>query len=134
MKTEDTALRKILVVEDEPSIGEVCQDVLAGEGFEVDVASNGKVAQNMVGRAKYDVCLIDIRMPEMDGEEFYHWLEVDFPRMAHRAIFTTGDVINRNVMAFIEQSARPILEKPFTIDQLRAVIKETLNEAENWKA
>jgi len=45
MKTPDSSTKRALVVEDEPAISKVCQRVLTSEGFEVDVAVNGKVAQ-----------------------------------------------------------------------------------------
>ncbi|GAH16631.1 unnamed protein product, partial [marine sediment metagenome] len=74
MKNSSAGAKRILVVEDEPAICELCRRVLAGEGFEVDIAVNGKVAQDMIEDKKYDLFLIDIRLPEMDGKELYKWI------------------------------------------------------------
>ncbi|HEY82645.1 MAG TPA: response regulator [Dehalococcoidia bacterium] len=52
--------KRILVVEDEPTISELCQRVLASKGFEVDIAANGKIAQDMVEKLDYKLLLIDI--------------------------------------------------------------------------
>ena len=71
MEDSEVGLKKILVVEDEPAIGEVCLRVLTGEGFEVDIAVNGGVAQDILKKNDYDICLIDIRTPVMNGKQLY---------------------------------------------------------------
>ncbi len=126
MKNSSAGLKRILVVEDEPAICEVCQRVLTGEGFEVDTAINGKVAQDMIEKQQYDLFLIDIRMPEMDGEELYRWLQEKDPQIASKSIFTTGSVIGEKARSFLKRAARPFLPKPFTPDELRATVRETL--------
>ena len=128
MKTSDASVKRVLVVEDEPAICDVCRRVLTGEGFEVDIAVNGKVAQDMIEEKQYDLCLIDIRTPRMSGEELYQWLQEKHPRLASRVIFTTGDVMSGDTKDFLEQTARPFLPKPFTPDELKAITRETLEE------
>ena len=118
--------RVILIVEDEPAITELCQRVLAREGFEVDIAVNGKVAQDMVAQKEYDLCLIDIRTPEMNGKELYQWLKEKHPRLINGVIFTTGDVMGGDTPNFLEQAARSFLPKPFTPDDLKAIVRNTL--------
>jgi hypothetical protein len=43
--------------------------------------------------------------------------------MINRVIFTTGDVVNDEIKTFLEETGRPFLPKPFTLDELRSVIK-----------
>lgn len=131
MKNSSAGLKRILVVEDEPAIGEVCQRVLTGEGFEVDIAVNGKVAQDMIREKRYDIFLIDVRMPEMDGKELYRWLQERHTQLASRVIFTTGSVLGKDTEVFIEQTGRPFLPKPFTPDEIKAILRETLKEVGN---
>ena len=129
MKSPDSSVKTILVVEDESSITNVCHRVLTSEGYEVEVAMNGKLAQDMIEKNEdYLLCLIDMRTPEMNGEELYVWLLQEHPKMAGRVIFTTGDVMGGETTRFIEQSGMPFLPKPFTPDELRAVIREALKE------
>ena len=128
MKNASASLKRILVVEDEPAICDVCQRVLISEGFEVDIAINGKVALDMIEEKQYDLCLIDIRIPEMNGMELYLWLEEKHPKLASRVIFTTGDVMSGDNQSFLEQAARPFLPKPFSPDELKAVVTETLKQ------
>ena len=118
--------KSILVVEDEPNIAKVCVRTLNGEGFEVEVAANGKVALDMLHQKEYDLCLIDIRTPAMNGIELYGHLEKSHPVMINRIVFSTGDVLSANIKTFLEKSNRPYLAKPFTPDELRAIVKTNL--------
>ena len=129
-RDKSNSKKKILVVEDEPSISHICQRVLTGEGFEVDIAVNGKVAQDMIDKRQYDLCLIDIRTPEMNGKELYHWLKETHPQVTNRVIFTTGDVMGGDTQGFLEKAARPFLPKPFTPGELKTIIREALKQTE----
>lgn len=117
--------KRSLVVEDEPSIARMCIRALGVEGFEVDVASDSKAAQTKLTQNgdKYDLCLIDIRTPGMNGIELYHYLQKSGSGIINRVIFTTGDIINEEIKTFLEKTGRPFLPKPFTLDELRSVIK-----------
>jgi len=116
----------ILVVEDEPVIAKVCMRTLSAEGFQVEVAVNGKVALDLLHQKEYDLCLVDIRTPAMNGMEFYGHLEEEHPEMVSRIIFSTGDVLSGNTKAFLEKTNRPYLAKPFTPDELRAIVRTVL--------
>ena len=130
MKTPESDVRKIMVVEDEPAISDVCQRVLTSKGFEVDIAVNGRIAQDMIEEKQYDLCLVDMRTPVVNGEELYQWLKEKHPQLASRVIFTSGDVVGRETQNFLEQATRLFLPKPFTPDELKTIIRETLEEAE----
>jgi len=119
-------VKRILVVEDEPAIGEVCARALRAEGFRVDVAGNGKVAQDVLIKKNYDLCLVDIRTPEVNSIELYQHLVKEYPGSLNKLIFTTGDVLSGNIKAFLEETSRPFLPKPFTPDQLRAIVRTVL--------
>ncbi|MCP4137161.1 MAG: response regulator [bacterium] len=62
-------MSRLLIVEDEQHQRELYAVELEDEGYEVDQASNGKEAVDMVKSNKYDLVIMDIRMPEMDGIE-----------------------------------------------------------------
>ena len=126
MNTFDRTTKRILIVEDEPSIANLCQRVLAREGFEVEIAVNGTLAQEMIEKKQYHICIIDIRTPQLSGADLYQWLQKNYLQVANHVIFTTGSVIDEKTMAFIEQSGRPFLSKPFTPKELTAIVKEAL--------
>jgi len=130
MKKLGAGAKRILVVEDEPAICDVCRRVFTIEGFEVDIAVNGKVAQDMLKEKQYDLCLFDIRTPTMNGKELYQWLEEKHPKVTNGVIFTTGDVMSGDTRTLIEQSGRPFLPKPFTTNELKTIVRENLKEVE----
>ncbi len=130
MKNSGAGVKKILVVEDEPAICNICQRVLTREGFEVDIAVNGRVAQDMIEEKQYDLCLIDIRTPKMNGIELYQWLEKKYPQLTSRVIFTTGSVMGGDTITFVEQTGRPFLPKPFTPNELKAIVQEAFKQIE----
>jgi DNA-binding response OmpR family regulator len=124
MQSRNKKSRKILVVEDEPTISRVCSQTLTGEGFKVDIANNGSIAEDMIEDKEYDLLLIDIRTPVMNGRELYQWINERHPELGKQVIFTTGELLGSVSEKFVEQSGRPFLPKPFTPDILRAVVKE----------
>ena len=126
METPESTVKRILVVEDEPSIGNMCRRALTIEGFEVDIAVHGRVAQDMIEEKQYDLCLLDVRMPKMSGIELYQWLQKKYPQLSDRVIFTTGSVIGGDTITFVEQTGRPFLPKPFTPDELKTIVQEAL--------
>jgi len=116
--------KRALVIEDEPIIGRVCSRILTKQGFDVDVASNGLIARDMSNEILCDLFLSDIKTPEMNGIEFYHYLKNENPELAGRVIFITGDVLNAEVKEFLEEFKGTVLLKPFTADELKKVIEE----------
>ncbi len=126
MNPTDSSTKKILVIEDEPSISDVCRRVLTREGFEVDIAANGKITQGIIREKNYDLCLIDIRTPAMNGKQLYEWLIEKYPQITRRVIFTTGDVMEGDIQRFLKQTGKPFLPKPFSPGELKAIVKQTL--------
>ena len=114
----------ILVVDDEPAICQFCQRVLTEEGFEVDIASGGRAAQSMISKQDYDLYLFDIKMPLMDGKKLYDSLQKTDPRITSRVVFTTGSAIGQDTERFLQSSGRPLLPKPFTTEELKAIITQ----------
>jgi len=114
--------RRVLVVEDEPGIAAVCMRTLNREGFQVDIAVDGKIALEMWAKKIYDLCISDIRTPRMNGIELYRQLEIKCPEVAKKFIFTTGDMLSGTVKTFLESTGRPFLTKPFTPEDLRAIV------------
>jgi len=127
MKNSNVGVKRAVVVEDEPAISKLCQLVLVSEGLEVDIAINGEVALGMIEEKQYDLCLIDIRAPVMNGKELYLWLEEKHPQLANSVIFTTGDAMGEDTQSFLEQASRPFLPKPFPPAELKTIVREVLS-------
>ena len=130
MKKPGAGTEKILVVEDELAIAELCRRSLTSEGLEVDIAPAGDVAQAMLEKEHYDLCLIDIRTPVINGRQLYQCMKEKHPKLLDGVMFTTGDTMAGDIQSFLEQTGRPFLPKPFTPDELRTVVRETLKQIE----
>jgi DNA-binding NtrC family response regulator len=117
---------KILIVEDEALISRVCFKTLTAVGFEVDTAKNGMVAKDKIADEYYNIIILDIRTPAMNGMELYQYLSEERPELIDNVIFTTGDILCGNVGAFLGRVDRPFLPKPFTPDELVEIVRRTL--------
>lgn len=120
---------RILVVDDEPEILDVLTDVLSGEGHEVLRAKSGDEALSLIVTAPVDAILTDLRMPGIDGPAFCRVLAERHPELAGRVAFITGDTLGPDLQAFLKDSARPYLEKPFTPGEVRSLVRGLLEQA-----
>ena len=126
MEQNHISIKSVLVVEDEPGIAQVCVRTLTAEGFQVDIAVNGEIGLDMWREKNYDLCISDIRTPHMSGIELFQHLENENPAAVKKFIFTTGDVLSANVKEFLEATGMPYLPKPFTPEELRAIVRKAL--------
>lgn len=116
--------KRILVVEDELVLGKLCVRILNLEGYDVDLAANGKTAQAMVENKDYDICLSDIRTPGMNGMDLYKYLLETQPSLAEKTLFMTGDIMNKSITTFLKENKVSYILKPFTHAELNAAINE----------
>ena len=117
----------VLVVEDEGFIAETLEEILAAEGYQVDVAGNGRVALEKIAAQNYDLILSDLRMPELDGLGLYRRLERRHPDLLRRLIVITATAEDLDYQSFLAQTDVPVLEKPFSLLALHAVMHEVLS-------
>ena len=121
--------KRILVVEDEPQIRQLLEDVLGGVGHDVETAPDGRIALDLLDREKYDLIISDVKMPEISGPDFYAALKRKGAGLEHRLIFITGDLMNPETLQFVESTGRAWLGKPFDIDAITRTISDCLNSA-----
>ena len=122
----DISKQKILVIEDEPFICRVCEKILVTEGFDIDIAENGLIALEMTRKKSYDLIFSDVRTPKMNGIEFFNQIKQQYPDLAERIIFTSGDIMSPDVKDFLSKNQNPFLAKPFMPRELREIVKRTL--------
>jgi two-component system, NtrC family, sensor kinase len=123
-RSPDRALT-LLVVDDEPAIRSAIVRYFAGLGHTVDAAATGAEAYALIESRRYDVLLLDLRMPDMSGDAIYRDLLERDPTHASRVIFLTGDFQSDSTRRFIQESGRASVIKPFTFDELtRAVLAQ----------
>ncbi len=118
--------RRVLVVDDEKVVRDVLSSVLREMGQKVDLAADGRAAQDKLAAADYDLVLCDLRMPELDGLALYSWTRRERPGLARRWVFITGSVTPETERALAELDA-PSLTKPFDVPELKATLSRLLS-------
>jgi CheY-like chemotaxis protein len=119
------APRRALLVEDEEVIRHALRRFFQRQGWAVDDAGDGATALDFVvgpGAGSYDVILTDLLMPGMSGEEFYDRVTAARPELAARVIVSTGDSMSPGAAEFLRRTGCPVLNKPFELAELRALV------------
>jgi signal transduction histidine kinase len=114
----------VLVVEDEAALGAAVAEALTDAGFTVDRANDGLEALERVRAAAYDLIVCDLKMPRLDGTQFYRELEVKDPALARRILFVTGDVAGTEAERFLEETGCQWLAKPFRLKDLLRMARD----------
>jgi len=104
---------RVLVVDDEASVRVSLQRYLSGKGHKVETTASGEDALVRLKATKYDAVILDMRMPDLSGEQLYERLRSNDPSHAERVIFTTGDLVNEQMRRFLDGTGRPCVPKPF---------------------
>jgi CheY-like chemotaxis protein len=112
----------ILIVDDEPGIVRALTLLLRRDGHTVETAINGRLALEKCQEQNYDMVLCDLHMPELDGPGFYRELQRRGSPLCRRVLFVTGDMLAPEARAFLDQTALPHLNKPFTAAMLRQAL------------
>lgn len=117
-------MHKVLVVDDDKVLQQSVKQALEYHHFKVDVADNGKEAVGAVYREKYDLVVMDVNMPEMDGLQALTEIKKHDPSIIV-LILTAYSNVSDAVRA-VKEGAFNYLEKPITTENLVALIKRAL--------
>lgn len=118
---------RVLVVEDDYQLADLLSEVLVRENVTPELAANGMEALEKLREADYEAVVCDLMMPRVDGHELYTTVAHEFPHLAGRFLFVTGQAVSRSGFTdFVYRSGSLLLEKPFDIEQLRAALRELL--------
>lgn len=111
-------MNKILIVEDESAIADLIQIGLDKSGYQWDYAADGKTAADQLESVNYDLVLLDIMLPVIDGYELMEYIEtLGIPAIFLTARGSTGDKVKG-----LRMGADDYIVKPFEIDELLARI------------
>jgi two-component system response regulator ResD len=121
---------RILVVEDEPNIGEVVSLYLRRAGYQVTVVEDGRAALDSLAHQMPDLVVLDLMLPQVDGLEITRWLR---ERGDTPIIMLTARREERDRIAGLEMGADDYVVKPFSpqelVSRVRAVLRRTLGGA-----
>ncbi|MBS7626557.1 response regulator [Candidatus Bathyarchaeota archaeon] len=120
--------KRILVVEDDQTILKSIREILELEGYIVDTADRGEEAVKKSETNIYNLALIDIRLPDMDGTKLLSMLKETTPKMSK--IILTGYPSMESAIEAVNKGADGYLVKPIDMDTLLNKVKEQLRRQE----
>ncbi|MDP9315130.1 MAG: response regulator [Chloroflexota bacterium] len=118
-------LKKILLVEDEPAIAALLQDVLEEAGYQVDLAANGREGLHRLLVVRPDMVLSDVMMPVLDGRELCHAINSNPHYQAIPVVLMSA---SREDQCCQDCNCAAFLPKPFVLDQVVATIAQVLKQ------
>ncbi len=113
---------RVLVVDDDPAIIEIISEVLSDEGYKVTSVRNGQEALEMSLINDYDLIILDINMPKMDGIETVKTIREQDPFTF--ILIISGEAENNDIRMALESGADKFLPKPFKPNELVGIINK----------
>jgi DNA-binding response OmpR family regulator len=118
----------VLVIDDEPMIRSLVTRVLSSY-FQVTAADGVRAALAALNESQdYEAILCDLMMPGESGMDFFAVLRRLYPQLVQRVAFITGGAVTPDTSKFLENAARPILNKPFNPTSLAAFVEQLVTQ------
>lgn len=122
---------RIIIIDDDESIRQVLKTILEEEGYTVDTADTGKEAVLKTNEKVYNLALIDMRLPDIEGIDLILKIKDTTPRM--RKIIVTGYPTIQNAMEAVDRQADAFILKPFDVERVLQTIREQLMKQDEEK-
>lgn len=121
-------MAKILVIDDEKSIRNTLKEILEYEKHQVDLAADGAEGIETLKKSKYDIVLLDIKMPEMDGIEVLEKVTKDYPDLPIIMISGHGNI--DTAVKALKTGAYDFIEKPLDLNRLLVTVRNALDRSD----
>jgi signal transduction histidine kinase/ActR/RegA family two-component response regulator/transcriptional regulator with GAF, ATPase, and Fis domain len=118
------ARRRILVIDDEPSLRKVCQRLIASMGHDCAVAESAAEALRLTAAANFDLILCDYRLATETADLFVDGLASATPALIERVVIATGATTDTGVIELTERYQLKLIAKPYGVDDIARVIAE----------
>jgi DNA-binding NtrC family response regulator len=117
---------RLLIVDDEDDLRDLLSQVLTKTGYDIATASDGEKAIELLYANTFDVVLLDIQMPKLNGIEVLKYISQHTPHT--KVIMITGYADLKNAMEAREYGARDFISKPYKLDDVISTIDHVLKE------
>ena len=118
---------KLLIVDDEKHIREGLEKALTMDGYDVELASDGQIAMDMIEEGDIDLVITDLKMPNLSGEELMKETVDRHPYLP--VIILTGHGTIENAVEAMRNGAYDYITKPLNIDKLSLIVKRALENS-----
>ena len=122
---------RILIIDDDENIRKVLTTILEDEGYDVESVDTAKKAIERTRRKFYNLALIDIRLPDMEGIELLTKMKNTTPKI--RKLIITGYPTLQNAVEAVNRGADAYIMKPFDMEKVLEEIKDQLKKQQNEK-
>ncbi|MFH0807972.1 MAG: hybrid sensor histidine kinase/response regulator [Elusimicrobiota bacterium] len=115
---------RILIVDSDKSIISSCKSVLSTEEYSFDISSSGEMALNCLKNNSYDLALVDIELPDMDGLELLSRIKREYSDL--NIIVISGQGTIQKAVESMRLGAQDYISKPFSKEELKSIVKRSL--------
>ena len=122
---------RILIVDDDENIRKVLMAILEDKGYDMEAVGSAREAIKKTDKKFYNLALIDIRLPDMEGIDLLMKIRDTTPRM--RKIIITGYPTLQNAVDAVNRGADAYITKPFDVERVLNTISEQLRKQEQEK-
>jgi len=119
---------RILVIDDLGAIGRSLALVMPEHQVTVETSARGAFARFAAGE-RFDVILCDLLMPELNGWDVLARAQADWPDLVPRFVFMTGGAFTPESQRFLQRTKHRVLRKPFSIEELTAILTDNARQA-----
>lgn len=119
-------LERVLIIDDETNIRSTLGDFMMLSGYEADTAADGPRGMDLLGSKSYDLVLLDLHMPGMDGIAVTEWIRETHPEIP--VIVMTGHATVESSIRALRLGAYDYIQKPFTLDEIERTILNCLEK------
>lgn len=120
---------RVLLVEDDPNLGNLLKEYLEAKGFSTVLATNGKQGYDVFSKDKFNICLLDVMMPIKDGFTLAKEIRAIDPNVP--VVFLTAKSMKEDTLEGFNAGADDYITKPFSMEELLVRIKAILRRTEN---
>jgi len=121
------AQKRILIVDDDPDIRQVLSDRISSLGYVVETANDGREALEALKKSRFDGMLLDMRMPEIDGNEVLRRTRMSHPALP--IVVVTATSVKESAAQTVAEGACAYLLKPFDAVQLKQTVEQCFGPA-----
>jgi len=119
-------IKSVLIVDDDKAILDVIKDILVLQGYRVDTAETAREALKKTEEKYYNLALLDIKLPDIEGTHLLKKIHKDVPRMMK--VMITGYASLENAVESLNSGADAYLMKPIEAEKLLKVVEDKLDE------
>ena len=120
---------RILIADDDHSVLQVLETVLSGDGYDVVKAEDGATALELARRDGFDLIMLDVQMPKLDGLEAARQLRREASLADVPIVILTARTTDKDIEAAFAEGVTDYITKPFAISQLRARVRSWLSRS-----